>query len=107
MRRPPPWPGTSVPAAAAGSRAARLKPARAARARRRSLFMDGLQPGADRPHAFLGDDALEGRHVDAAVAGRAVADAIEEDLVPFVAARQVAQVRGDAAGDGVYAVAAG
>jgi len=99
---------SAASARAAPGRAAWASTALAAsRRRRRAFFLDGLQPGADRPHRLLRQRALERRHVDRAVAGHAVADALDEVLVAFVAERQHAQVGCDAAGNPAEAVAAG
>src|SRR5574343_683106 len=93
--------------AEAGRAVASGRLTRALSQRRRSFFMYGFQPGTDRPHRLLGQDALEGRHVDTAIAHRTLADALQEDFVALVAERQVAQVRGDTAGNAAQAVAAG
>src|SRR5574337_430899 len=80
----------------------------ATKTKERSLlvFMDGIEPGADGPHGLLWEDPLERGHIHAPIPGGAVADALHEDLVAFLACGQITEVRGDAAGDGVDAVAA-
>src|SRR5690606_10723642 len=98
---------SSAAAARSGLAASRASAPAPSRKRRRSLFfMDSLQPRADRPHGFLGEHALEGRHVHRAVAGDAVAHFADEVFVHVVAALEEAQVGGDAARHRAQAVAA-
>src|SRR6266511_1529839 len=66
-----------------------------------------IQPGADRPHRLLTEDALELRHLFHAILLVAVARELDEPLVAVGAGLEIAQVRGDAAGHCVDAVAAG
>src|SRR6185369_14878939 len=107
MRRRPRSRRVSRPSARAGRASPIGMAASAFNQSRRSVFMDGFQPAADGPHSFLAQRAFERRHVDAAVAHSALADALQEDLVAFVGERQVAQVGRDTAGDGSQAMAAG
>src|SRR5574343_1599108 len=106
-RSRPCWRIRASASARAGRLAASGSATRPLSQRRRSFFMDGLQPGADRPHRFLAQRAFERRHVHPAVTDRALADALQEDLVALVALRQVAQVGRDPPGNPAQTVAAG
>src|SRR5574343_144647 len=106
-RSRPCWRIRASASARAGRLAASGSATRPLSQRRRSFFMDGLQPGTDRPHRFLAQRAFKRRHVHPAVAHRALADALQKNLVALVALRQVAQVGRNAAGNPAQAVAAG
>src|SRR5574343_184839 len=106
-RRRPCWRIRASASARAGRLAASGSAARPLSQRRRSFFMDGLQPGTDSPHRFLAQRAFKRRHVHPAVAHRAFADALQEDLVAFLGERQVAQVGRDPPGNPAQTVAAG
>src|SRR5574343_94590 len=108
MRRPPFWRQLSAASSATASPADRKgRPSRMRRIRRRSVDTDALQPAADGPHGLLREDALERRHVDAAIAHGALAHALQDDLVTLVASGQVAQVGRDTARNGAQTMAAG
>src|SRR5574343_579701 len=89
----------------AGRAAANGKAAKALIQSRRLFFMDSFQPGTDCPHCFLAQRAFERRHIDAAIADGALADALQEDLITFVARREIAQIRSDTTGNGTQTVA--
>src|SRR3954467_8827732 len=100
-RSGPLWPAPGLSAAGAAAEA------RASAAARTLFLIDGVEPGADRPHPFLAHDAFELRHQRPAVAEDAAAHRGQEHLVALCVPGEEPQVGGEAARDSLQAVATG
>src|SRR3954469_12519493 len=101
MRSGPLWLASGLSAAGAAAEA------RASAAARRLFLIDGVEPGAYRPHPFLAHDAFELRHQRPAVAEDSAAHRRQEHLVALGVLGEEAQVGGEAARDSLQAVTTG